>query len=128
MPVALIHALAKVKRAAAKVNHDLGLLKCGQHCGDFEAADEVIAGDFDDQFPLVVWQTGSGTQTNMNVNEVLATALRKFSAAGAAPTGSCTPMTMSTKANHRMMCFRRDACGRGTGVAAAADSGDSAIA
>ena len=72
MPVALIHALAQVKRAAAKVNHDLGLLNAASAAAIIEAADEVIAGHFDDQFPLVVWQTGSGTQTNMNVNEVLA--------------------------------------------------------
>ncbi|MBL0010534.1 MAG: class II fumarate hydratase [Nitrosomonas sp.] len=72
MPVALIHALARVKRAAAKVNHDLGLLNAASTAAIIEAADEVIAGHFDDQFPLVVWQTGSGTQTNMNVNEVMA--------------------------------------------------------
>jgi len=72
MPVELIHALAKVKRAAAKVNHDLGLLNAASTAAIIEAADEVIAGHFDDQFPLVVWQTGSGTQTNMNINEVLA--------------------------------------------------------
>lgn len=72
MPVELIHALAKVKRAAAKVNHDLGLLNAACTAAIIEAADEVIAGHFDDQFPLVVWQTGSGTQTNMNINEVLA--------------------------------------------------------
>jgi fumarate hydratase class II len=72
MPVALIHALAQVKRAAAKVNHDLGLLNAASAAAIIEAADEVIAGHFNDQFPLVVWQTGSGTQTNMNVNEVLA--------------------------------------------------------
>lgn len=72
MPVALIQALARVKRAAAKVNHDLGLLNTASTAAIIDAADEVIAGHFDDQFPLVVWQTGSGTQTNMNVNEVLA--------------------------------------------------------
>ena len=72
MPVALIHALARVKRAAAKVNHDLGLLSAASAAAIIEAADEVTAGHFDDQFPLVIWQTGSGTQTNMNVNEVLA--------------------------------------------------------
>ncbi|PXX13651.1 fumarase class II [Nitrosomonas ureae] len=72
MPVALIYALARVKRAAAKVNHDLGLLSAASAAAIIEAADEVTGGHFDDQFPLVVWQTGSGTQTNMNVNEVLA--------------------------------------------------------
>ncbi|SOD16505.1 class II fumarate hydratase [Nitrosomonas ureae] len=72
MPLALIHALARVKRAAAKVNHDLGLLSAASAAAIIEAADEVTGGHFDDQFPLVVWQTGSGTQSNMNVNEVLA--------------------------------------------------------
>ena len=72
MPIALIQALAKVKRASATVNHDLGLLDAASTAAIIEAADEVIAGHFDDQFPLVVWQTGSGTQTNMNINEVLA--------------------------------------------------------
>jgi fumarate hydratase, class II len=73
MPIELIHALAKVKRASAQVNLDLGKFKdpaIGRAI--IEAADEVIAGRHDDEFPLVVWQTGSGTQTNMNVNEVIA--------------------------------------------------------
>ncbi|HQU99166.1 MAG TPA: class II fumarate hydratase [Nitrosomonas sp.] len=72
MPVALIVALAKVKRAAATVNHDLGLLDAASTAAIIRAADEVIAGDHANQFPLAVWQTGSGTQTNMNINEVLA--------------------------------------------------------
>jgi fumarate hydratase class II len=73
MPIGLIHALAKVKRASAQVNLDLGKFKdpaIGRAI--IEAADEVISGRHDDEFPLVVWQTGSGTQTNMNVNEVIA--------------------------------------------------------
>ncbi|MDE2365873.1 MAG: class II fumarate hydratase [Betaproteobacteria bacterium] len=72
MPIALIHALALVKRAAASVNRDLGLLDASAAAAIIEAADEVISGCHDSEFPLVVWQTGSGTQTNMNVNEVLA--------------------------------------------------------
>ena len=72
MPVALIKALAQVKRSAATVNRDLGLLDNTRATAIINAADEVIAGDHDDQFPLVIWQTGSGTQTNMNMNEVLA--------------------------------------------------------
>ncbi len=72
MPIALIHALVLVKRAAASVNRDLGLLDALAAAAIIEAADEVIAGSHDTEFPLVVWQTGSGTQTNMNVNEVLA--------------------------------------------------------
>src|SRR5262245_60653465 len=72
MPPALLRALAVVKKAAALVNQDLGKLdpKLGQVI--VAAADEVIAGKHDQEFPLVVWQTGSGTQSNMNMNEVLA--------------------------------------------------------
>ena len=72
MPFALIQALAQVKRAAATVNHDLGLLDAAKTAAIIHAADEVIAGEYHDHFPLVIWQTGSGTQTNMNMNEVLA--------------------------------------------------------
>ncbi len=72
MPPALIHALALAKRAAASVNHDLGLLEESIAKAIISAADEVLAGKHPNEFPLVVWQTGSGTQTNMNMNEVLA--------------------------------------------------------
>src|SRR4030088_63907 len=72
MPLPLIRALAIVKRAAAEVTHELGLLDRRRARAIVRAADEVIAGTLDDHFPLVVWQTGSGTQTNMNVNEVIA--------------------------------------------------------
>ncbi|MFZ1910659.1 MAG: class II fumarate hydratase [Burkholderiales bacterium] len=72
MPMALIHALAQVKRASARVNRELGLLEARKAAAIERAADEVLAGRHDEEFPLVVWQTGSGTQSNMNVNEVLA--------------------------------------------------------
>ncbi|HVW24375.1 MAG TPA: class II fumarate hydratase [Polyangiaceae bacterium] len=72
MPIALIHAIALVKKAAAAVNVELGELPKDIGGAIVQAADEVLAGVHDDEFPLVVWQTGSGTQTNMNVNEVLA--------------------------------------------------------
>jgi fumarate hydratase class II len=72
MPAELIHALAQVKKAAAKVNHEHGLLDSKLQQAITAAADEVIAGKHAGEFPLVVWQTGSGTQTNMNVNEVIA--------------------------------------------------------
>jgi hypothetical protein len=72
MPRALIHALALVKKAAALVNLDLKMLSEEKAQAIVSAADEVLAGRHDDEFPLVVWQTGSGTQTNMNMNEVLA--------------------------------------------------------
>jgi len=72
MPPELIHALARVKRACAVVNRDLGQLSADKSDAIVAAADEVLAGGHDGEFPLVVWQTGSGTQTNMNLNEVLA--------------------------------------------------------
>ena len=72
MPHELILALALTKKAAAAVNRDLGLLDARKAQAIVEAADEVVAGGHDEEFPLVVWQTGSGTQTNMNMNEVLA--------------------------------------------------------
>ncbi len=72
MPPELIAALATVKRAAAHVNLDLGLLDGKKAAAITQAADEVLAGKHDAEFPLAVWQTGSGTQSNMNMNEVLA--------------------------------------------------------
>ncbi|WP_026878092.1 class II fumarate hydratase [Ignatzschineria larvae DSM 13226] len=72
MPKALIEALAIVKRSAAKVNMDLGNLDPKKAEAIIAAADEVLAGRHDTEFPLSLWQTGSGTQTNMNMNEVLA--------------------------------------------------------
>ena len=72
MPLALVHALALVKKAVALVNAELGVLEETKAKATVAAADEVLAGRHDGEFPLVVWQTGSGTQTNMNVNEVLA--------------------------------------------------------
>jgi len=72
MPLPLIHAIARVKGAAARVNRELGVLDGRVAEAIAAAADEVVAGMHDAHFPLPVWQTGSGTQTNMNVNEVLA--------------------------------------------------------
>ena len=72
MPDEMIQALARVKRAAAIVNRDLGKLSPGIADPIIAAANEIIAGHHVDEFPLSVWQTGSGTQTNMNMNEVLA--------------------------------------------------------
>ena len=72
MPDALINALVLTKRAAAAVNRDLGAIDAAIAAAITQAADEVLAGKHAREFPLSVWQTGSGTQTNMNVNEVLA--------------------------------------------------------
>src|SRR5882672_571058 len=72
MPLAVVHALGLLKKASAQVNQDLGLLDARRAELIVAAADEVVAGKLDEHFPLSVWQTGSGTQTNMNVNEVIA--------------------------------------------------------
>ena len=72
MPMPIIRALAIVKLAAAETNRELGLLDQRRAGAIVRAAREVIDGKLDDHFPLVVWQTGSGTQTNMNLNEVIA--------------------------------------------------------
>jgi fumarate hydratase class II len=71
MPPELIKAFAVLKKAAALVNQELGKLPADKAKLIVQAADEVISGKLDDQFPLRIWQTGSGTQTNMNVNEVI---------------------------------------------------------
>ena len=72
MPIEIVHALAAVKEAAANVNARLGTVDEQLAAAIAAAAQEVRAGALDAEFPLVVWQTGSGTQTNMNVNEVIA--------------------------------------------------------
>ena len=82
MPTALIHALVRIKRAAARVNRELSGLEAAKSEAIVAAADEVLAGRWPDEFPLSVWQTGSGTQTNMNVNEVLANRASELLGAG----------------------------------------------
>jgi fumarate hydratase class II len=72
MPLEIVRALATIKKASALVNCDLGLLPADKAQLIVAAADEIMRGALDAEFPLVVWQTGSGTQTNMNVNEVIA--------------------------------------------------------
>ncbi len=72
MPLPVVYALARVKQAAARVNFDLGLLPEHKSKAIQEAAQEILDARHDEEFPLVVWQTGSGTQSNMNVNEVIA--------------------------------------------------------
>ena len=71
MPIEIIHAFGYLKKAAAYANHDLGVLPKEKRDIIAQVCDEIITGKLDDQFPLVIWQTGSGTQSNMNVNEVI---------------------------------------------------------
>ncbi|MFT4522172.1 MAG: fumarate hydratase class II [Bacteroidia bacterium] len=72
MPIELIHAFAVLKKCAAATNAELGVLDPKKATLIAQVCDEIIMGEHDDEFPLVIWQTGSGTQTNMNVNEVIA--------------------------------------------------------
>jgi fumarate hydratase, class II len=72
MPKEIIHAFAYLKKAAALANCDLGVLSADKKDLIAAACDEILTGSLDDQFPLVIWQTGSGTQSNMNANEVIA--------------------------------------------------------
>ncbi|MGL2965783.1 class II fumarate hydratase [Flavobacterium sp. XGLA_31] len=72
MPGEIIYAFAVLKKAAAFANCDLGVLSTTKRNAIAQVCDEILAGKLDDQFPLVIWQTGSGTQSNMNVNEVIA--------------------------------------------------------
>ena len=71
-PVAIVRALGVIKKACAQANIELGKLDAERGNAIVEAAGEVVEGKLDDNFPLVVWQTGSGTQSNMNANEVIA--------------------------------------------------------
>src|SRR5215207_976328 len=89
MPTAVIRGMAILKKAAAQVNEELGKLSSDKAALLVQAADEVIAGDHAEEFPLYVWQTGSGTQTNMNVNEVISN--RAIEIAGG-ERGSKTPI------------------------------------
>ena len=82
MPLAVVHALATVKKAAARVNLRLGELPEDVATLIEKASSEILDGFHDDQFPLVVWQTGSGTQSNMNVNEVIAGRSNELAGAG----------------------------------------------
>ena len=71
MPIEIIHAYSILKKACAKSNYELGTLEKGKMDLIVKACEEIIKGKHDKEFPLVIWQTGSGTQTNMNVNEVI---------------------------------------------------------
>src|SRR5262249_23722575 len=89
MPLAVLRAMGTLKKAAALVNCDLGKLPGNLADLIVRAADEVVAGKLDDHFPLRVWQTGSGTQTNMNANEVIANRANEMAGA---PLGGKSPV------------------------------------
>ena len=100
-PIAIVRALGVIKKACAQANVALGSLDEERGKAIIQAAGEVFEGKFDDNFPLVVWQTGSGTQSNMNANEVSPTARLSLWAAPSAPKTRCTPMIIATWASRR---------------------------
>jgi fumarate hydratase, class II len=97
MPLPLIKALALQKRCAAKTNQDLGKISSEIAPAVIKAAEEIIEGKWDDHFPLVIWQTGSGTQTNMNANEVIANRANEILGA---PLGSKNPVHPNDHVNY----------------------------
>lgn len=97
LPRSLIHALALIKKAAAITNASLGRIQNEQRDLIIQAADDVLAGKLDDQFPLVPFQTGSGTQSNMNMNEVLANRANEIAGN---PRGSYKPVHPNDHVNH----------------------------
>src|SRR6516225_10128657 len=107
MPPELIRAIGILKKAAALVNNDLGNLPKEKAQLIIAAADEVIAGKLDDHFPLRIWQTGSGTQTNMNANEVIANRAIELAGGQKGSKNRFTRMTTSTCRNRRTTPFRR---------------------
>jgi len=134
MPKQVIRAMALLKKAAATVNHDLGKLDEENTRLIVAAADEVIAGKLDAQFPLRVWQTGSGTQTNMNVNEVISNRAIELAGGEMGSKKPIHPTITSICRNHRTIRFRRrctsprrkrvaDAAGRASAARRAACQG-----
>ena len=101
MPAELIEAFGVLKKAAAQTNYDLGLMKKETMELIVKAADEVISGKLLDQFPLHVWQTGSGTQTNMNVNEVISNRAIEIAAGKIGGKILFILMIMLTNRNHQ---------------------------
>ena len=98
-PPGLIRAVGLQKQAAAEANRELGLLPAELAEPIVAAAAEIASGARDEDFPLPVWQTGSGTQTNMNANEVISNRANEMLGPRWAPASRCIPTTTSTSAN-----------------------------
>ena len=95
MPKEIIYAFAYLKKAAALTNTDLGVLAADKKDLIAKVCDEILEGKLDDQFPLVIWQTGSGTQSNMNMNEVIANRAHVINGGKLTDAKKrCIPMTM----------------------------------
>ena len=105
MPLAVVHALAQIKKAAARVNARLGELPDDIAKLIEQAADEIINGSLNEHFPLVVWQTGSGTQSNMNVNEVIAGRANEIAGQGRGGKSPVHPNDHVNRAQSSNDCF-----------------------
>ena len=105
MPLAVVHALAQIKKAAARVNASLGELPENIAKLIEQAADEIINGSLNEHFPLVVWQTGSGTQSNMNVNEVIAGRANEIAGQGRGGKSPVHPNDHVNRAQSSNDCF-----------------------
>lgn len=105
MPLAIVHALAQIKKAAARVNARLGELPEDIAKLIEQAADEIINGSLNEHFPLVVWQTGSGTQSNMNVNEVIAGRANEIAGQGRGGKSPVHPNDHVNRAQSSNDCF-----------------------
>ncbi len=105
MPLAVVHALAQIKKAAARVNARLGELPENIAKLIEQAADEIIDGSLNEHFPLVVWQTGSGTQSNMNVNEVIAGRANEIAGQGRGGKSPVHPNDHVNRAQSSNDCF-----------------------
>jgi len=107
MPREMITSYAILKKAAAIANHDGRRLDDSKYQLIVQVCDEILAGQHQDMFPLHVWMTGSGTQFNMNVNEVISNRCCQIAGTALAATSRCIPMTMSIWRSHPMTHFHR---------------------
>ena len=112
LPPAMIKAMATVKKAAALTNSGLGRIEEKQCELIVKACDEVLGGGLADQFPLVVWQTGSGTQSNMNINEVLANRANEIAGEDRGTYAPVHPNDHVNHAKHQRQLPYRDPRGR----------------
>ena len=107
MPRAMIRAFGILKKATAKANVELGNLEADIGSLICAASEEVVSGSLDAHFPLRIWQTGSGTQTNMNVNEVISIVRFRLRVVSLEAKNQCIPTTMSTGPNPAMIHSQR---------------------
>ena len=109
MPKEIIYGFAYLKKAAAYANCELGVLPEAKRDLISRVCDEILEGTHDDQFPLVIWQTGSGTQSNMNVNEVIANRAHELSGRKSGKVRKpCSPMMTSISPNPQMTLSRQE--------------------